>query len=95
MKMLHFKLSKKYFLTFLLVLSFLISNASYILIPMDENQTNHLKAYGIAFLSIQNEIKVNWLLNYKGGSFLIKSNNFIEKECKIRNVSYNLIADLQ
>ena len=93
--MLHFKLSKKYFLTFLLVLSFLISNASYILIPMDENQTNHLKAYGIAFLSIQNEIKVNWLLNYKGGSFLIKSNNFIEKECKIRNVSYNLIADLQ
>jgi hypothetical protein len=62
---------------------------------MDENQTNHLKAYGIAFLSIQNEIKVNWLLNYKGGSFLIKSNNFIEKECKIRNVSYNLIADLQ
>ena len=95
MKMLHFKLSKKYFLTFLLVLSFLISNASYILIPMDENQTNHLKAYGIAFLSIQNEIKVNWLLNYKGGSFLIKSNDFIEKECKIRNVSYNLIADLQ
>jgi len=93
--MLHFKLSKKYFLTFSLVLSFLISNASYILIPMDENQTNHLKAYGIAFLSIQNEIKVNWLLNYKGGSFLIKSNNFIEKECKIRNVSYNLIADLQ
>ena len=93
--MLHFKLSKKYFLTFLLVLSFLISNASYILIPMDENQTNHLKAYGIAFLSIQNEIKVNWLLNYKGGSFLIKSNDFIEKECKIRNVSYNLIADLQ
>ena len=95
MKMLHFKLSKKYFLTFSLVLSFLISNASYILIPMDENQTNHLKAYGIAFLSIQNEIKVNWLLNYKGGSFLIKSNDFIEKECKIRNVSYNLIADLQ
>ena len=95
MKMLHFKLSKKYFLTFSLVLSFLISNASYILIPMDENQTNHLKAYGIAFLSIQNEIKVSWLLNYKGGSFLIKSNNFIEKECKIRNVSYNLIADLQ
>ncbi|MDG2138595.1 MAG: asparagine synthetase B [Flavobacteriales bacterium] len=93
--MLHFKLSKKYFLTFSLVLSFLISNASYILIPMDENQTNHLKAYGIAFLSIQNEIKVNWLLNYKGGSFLIKSNDFIEKECKIRNVSYNLIADLQ
>ena len=95
MRILHSRSSKKYFLTFLLSLSFLISSASYILIPMDKNQTNHLKAYGIAFLSIQNEIKVNWLLNYKGGSFLIKANDFIEKECKIRNVSYNLIADLQ
>ena len=62
---------------------------------MDNQQTNHLKAYGIAFLSIENEINVKWLLNYKGGSFLIKSNNFIENECKTRNVSYSLIADVQ
>ena len=62
---------------------------------MDDQQTNHLKAYGIAFLSIENEINVKWLLNYKGGSFLIKSNNFIENECKTRNVSYSLIADVQ
>ena len=62
---------------------------------MDNQQTNHLKAYGIAFLSIENEINVKWLLNYKGGSFLIKSNNFIENECKTRNVSYSLIADIQ
>ena len=62
---------------------------------MDDKQTNHLKAYGIAFLSIENEINVKWLLNYKGGSFLIKSNNFIENECKTRNVSYSLIADFQ
>ena len=62
---------------------------------MDDKQTNHLKAYGIAFLSIENEINVKWLLNYKGGSFLIKSNNFIENECKTRNVSYSLIADIQ
>ena len=61
---------------------------------MDDKQTNHLKAYGIAYLSIQKEIDVNWLLNYKGGSFLIKTNNFIENECKIRNVSYDLIADI-
>ena len=61
---------------------------------MDDNQTNHLKAYGIAYLSIQKEIDVSWLLNYKGGSFLIKTNNFIENECKIRNVSYDLIADI-
>ena len=62
---------------------------------MDDQQTNHLKAYGIAFLSIENEINVKWLLNYKGGSFLIKTNNFIENECKTRNVSYSLIADIQ
>ena len=62
---------------------------------MDGEQSNHLKAYGIAYLSIEKEIDVKWLLNYKGGSFLIKSDNFIENECKIRNVSYKLIADLQ
>ena len=62
---------------------------------MDEEQSNHLKAYGIAYLSIEKEIDVKWLLNYKGGSFLIKANNLIENECKIRNVSYKLIADLQ
>jgi hypothetical protein len=62
---------------------------------MDQNQTNHLKAYGIAFLAIQNEISINWLLNYKGGSFLIKNNELIENECNIRGVLYNIIADLQ
>ena len=62
---------------------------------MDGEQSNHLKAYGIAYLSIEKEIDVKWLLNYKGGSFLIKSDNHIENECKIRNVSYKLIADLQ
>ena len=62
---------------------------------MDDKQTNHLKAYGIAYLSIQKEIDVNWLLNFKGGSFLIKVNSYIENECKIRNVSYKIIADLQ
>ena len=62
---------------------------------MDDAQKNHLKAYGIAYLSIQKEIDVNWLLNYMGGSFLIKANSYIENECKIRNVSYKIIADIQ
>jgi len=44
-------------------------SASDILIYMDENQKNHLKAYGIAYWTLQNGIKVKWLLNYKGGSF--------------------------
>ena len=91
----HIKSVKRYLLTLLLSLTIYLSHASYILIPMDQNQTNHLKAYGIAFLAIQNEISINWLLNYKGGSFLIKNNELIENECNIRNVSYNIIADLQ
>ena len=94
MKVHHFKFLKASFLLLLFFINLSSLKASYILINMDDNQTNHLKAYGIAYLSIQKEIDVSWLLNYKGGSFLIKTNNFIENECKIRNVSYDLIADI-
>ena len=65
--------------------------ASYILIPMDQGQKNHLKAYGIAYYTLQNETKVDWLLNYRGGSFLIKYYTEIENECSIRGVSYEII----
>ena len=70
--------------------------ASYILIPMDEEkQRNHLKAYGIAFWVLENDVPVEWLLNYRGGSFLIKSHSDIEEKCIIRGVSYEIIADVQ
>ena len=93
--MILFRKPKK-ILTLIIVFSLSISvNASYIFIPMDENQQNHLKAYGIAYYAIERNIKVDWLLNYQGGSFLIKQNLDIEKECKLRNVSYNIIADIQ
>ena len=62
---------------------------------MDEGQENHLKAYGIAYYTLQNDIKVDWLLNYRGGSFLIKHYTEIENECSIRGVSYEIIADVQ
>ncbi len=84
-------------LTFFLII-FLITNtsyASYILIPMDITQKNHLKSYGIAFWTLQNDIEVNWLLNYKGGSFLTKYYKKIEEECVIRGVSYSVLADFQ
>ena len=68
--------------------------ASKILIPMDEeNQMNHLKAYGIAYWVLQNDIEVEWLLNYKGGSFLISNYTSIQEECTIRGVSYEIITD--
>ena len=68
--------------------------ASKILIPMDEeNQMNHLKAYGIAYWVLQNDIEVEWLLNYKGGSFLIGNYTSIQEECTIRGVSFEIITD--
>ncbi len=65
--------------------------ASYIMIKMNESQKNHLKAYGIAYYALEKEIKVDWLLNYEGGSFLINYINSIEDECNIRGVSYDVI----
>lgn len=81
-----------YILTF-----FLFSNslwASFIYVPMsNENQKNHLKAYGIVYYALENGLKAKWLLNYDGGAFLIENNEAVEKECKIRGVSYQIISD--
>ena len=84
------------------ILSFLIfsfvlktSFASYILIPMDTEQKNHLKAYGIAYWALTENVEVDWLLNYKGGSFAVKYLKAIVDECNIRGVSFNVIADAQ
>ena len=81
----------------ILFLVFIITTnifATRILIPMDEeSQRNHLKAYGIAYWILQNEIEVEWLLNYRGGSFLVTNYNSIQEECTIRGVTYELITD--
>jgi hypothetical protein len=62
---------------------------------MDNSQTNHLKAYGITYWVLQNSVEAYWLLNYRGGSFMIKYNSDIETECVVRGVSYEVIADVQ
>jgi len=72
-----------------------ITRAAYLLIPMDETQANHLKAYGVAYWVLEKEIEISWLLNYRGGSYLIPHHPLFEKECKLRNVSYQVIADVQ
>ena len=71
----------------------LTSHASMILIQMDESQANHLKAYGIAFWSLEQAVDVQWLLNYRGGSFMTDHYKAIEDECLIRGVSYSIIPD--
>ena len=71
-----------------------ISKANFILLPMDEtSQKNHLKAYGITFWAIENQYKASWLLNYRGGSFLLPDAPQIRKECQIRGVSFEVLSD--
>ena len=84
---------KKSWLVLLLVLSLTVCRATSILIPMDEKQSNHLKAYGIAFLVLQQGMTVEWLLNYRGGSFMIEYSKAILEECTIRGVYFEPISD--
>ncbi|EIJ39524.1 hypothetical protein JoomaDRAFT_2550 [Galbibacter orientalis DSM 19592] len=85
---------QKWVLFFLLLFTIQFSFASYILIPMDvETQENHLKAYGITYWVLAKNEKVNWLLNYRGGSFLLKDSEEIRKECQIRGVSFEVLSD--
>lgn len=79
-------------LIFFLVTFFVKANS--ILLPMDaEGQQNHLKAYGITYWALTKDYKVNWLLNYRGGSFLMPDSEEIRKECKIRGVTFEIISD--
>ena len=84
---------KIFFISFLLLSC--SSFASRILVPMDENQKNHLKAYGVAFWILQKDIEVDWLLNFKAGSFMFGYEQSYERELKIRGVSYEVISEAQ
>lgn len=86
---------KKLILLLFFFTALLKAQAAFILIPMDETQKNHLKAYGIAYYALQNTVDVQWLLNYKGGSFLLSDITKLEQECTIRGVSFQVIADVQ
>ena len=76
-------------------LFFLHAHASYLLIPMDDAQRNHLKAYGIAYWALEREAEVTWLLNYRGGAFMMKYADAVERQCKLRGVTAEVIADGQ
>ncbi len=60
-----------------------------------EGQENHLKAYGITYWVLSKQQKVQWLLNYRGGSFLLPDGDAIRKECQIRGVSFEVLTDGQ
>lgn len=86
---------KKIFILVFVLIGF-SAKASFILLPMDETtQQNHLKAYGIAYWCIEKKYKASWLLNYRGGSFLLDDATEIRKECQIRGVSFEVLTDAE
>ncbi|HWQ81432.1 MAG TPA: asparagine synthetase B [Ignavibacteria bacterium] len=89
------KNSLKFLLFLFLIFQTGISQTK-ILIPMDNGyQTNHLKAYGIAYRHLLGGGELDWLLNYRSGSFLFTYNSKIESECKAKDVSYELLDGTQ
>jgi hypothetical protein len=63
-----------------------------LLIYMDLKQTDHLKAYGVAYWALDHGLNVEWLLNYRGGSFLLDYNAEIERECRVRGVAFSSVG---
>ncbi len=70
-----------------------VSRADKLLIPMDRTQTDHLKAYGVVFWSLQRGLPAEWLLNYRGGAFLLDYSDVIRAESQVRGVLSERIAD--
>jgi hypothetical protein len=84
---------KKIAIILLACIQVMTAYADKLLIPMDASQKNHLKAYGIAYFVLGQEKEVEWLLNHKGGSFLMDDYENIEKECLLRGVSFTTMSE--
>ncbi len=92
------KRQKKYGFFHSVFLSLLMAHpvgADRLLIPMDLEQANHLKAYGIAYWTLQRNLDVEWLLNYRGGAFMMDAVDAIGRECRLRDVTFLRISEVQ
>ena len=65
------------------------------LIPMDLTQSDHLKAYGLAFSALERGIQVEWLLNYRGGSFLLQHDSDLQRQCRLRGVAFKTVSGME
>lgn len=88
-------MKKSLLITLLMLLVLSPVRATFLLVPMDEVQHNHLKAYGIAYWALEREVEVTWLLNYRGGAFMMKYADALERECRLRGVTTETLADGQ
>lgn len=86
----------KRIITLFLILTLIVkTQAAFILIPMDDTQKNHLKAYGVAYWALEQDITIQWLLNYRGGSFLFPYSKQLAGICALRGVNIESLADVQ
>lgn len=76
----------------LILLSSGLVRSQDILIPMDDSQTDHLRAYGVVYWSLQRDVEVDWLLNYRGGSFLLPASASLEQELVVRGIRYETLS---
>ena len=83
---------KRRAILFLLLLTAAPVSAQDILIPMDDAQADHLKAYGVAYWNLRRGIDVDWLLNYRGGAFLTAMDDVLVQELRIRGVSFEQLS---
>ena len=68
-------------------------SATRLLIPMDVTQSNHLKAYGLAYWALERDVSVEWLLNFRGGAFMMEDHRLIAEESQVRGISYERLSE--
>ncbi|NNE71243.1 MAG: asparagine synthetase B [Rhodothermales bacterium] len=86
-------ITRRSFLFFLLILASAIPTRSQdVLVPMDDAQSAHLKAYGVTFWTLLQGVEADWLLNYRGGSFLLPAEPAILNELRVRGVSFETLS---
>lgn len=86
---------KQFILVFLIGLFAVNARSTSLLIPMDDTQTDHLKAYGVIFKSLEKGYKAQWLLNYRGGSFIIDGDDVVANLCLVMGVSARPITSAE
>ncbi len=86
---------KKLIIAILMLMTSTVFAQSKLFIYMDLKQTNDLKAYGIAYYALEHGIDVDWLLNYRGGSFMMDYNNVLANQCRIRGVAFEDLSATQ
>jgi hypothetical protein len=82
----------KYLLLNIFLIASVLSAQNKILIYMDLQQTDHLKAYGIAYSVLADGETADWLLNYRGGSFLLNYSDKLAATCRIKGVAFDAIS---